>query len=87
MKNTANVIIYTAWYCSFCDSAKALLNEKKISYKEIPVSKNDAQWKEMEQLSGNKTVPQIFINNKHVGGCNELRALDRSGELSKMIST
>ena len=85
MKNTANVIIYTAWYCSFCDSAKALLNEKKISYKDIPVSKNDAQWKEMEQLSGNKTVPQIFINNKAIGGFDDLSLLEKTGKLHQLI--
>lgn len=85
MKITANVIIYTGWYCSFCKAAKKLLDSKKIAYEEIPVSKNDTQWKEMEKLSGNKTVPQIFIDNKAIGGYDDLSLLEKNGKLDRLL--
>ena len=80
------VVIYTAGYCPYCDAAKDLLDSKEIPYKEIHTSKNDAAWKEMEKLSGNNTVPQIFINNMAIGGFDDLALLDSNNELSKLLN-
>ena len=85
MTTKSKVIIYTAWYCSFCDAAKDLLDSMEISYQEIPTSKNDATWKEMEALSGNNPVPQIFINNKPIGGFDDLTLLNNNNELSNLL--
>ena len=85
MQNNNKVTIYTAWYCSFCDAAKKLLDGKKIDYTEIPTSKNNDTWKEMQKLSGKHTVPQIFVNNKAIGGFDDLSLLNNNGELDKLL--
>lgn len=79
------VVIYTAGYCPYCDAAKDLLDSKAIAYKEIHTSKNDGTWREMEKLSGNNTVPQIFINNKAIGGFDDLSLLNNNNELKKLL--
>ena len=80
------VVIYTGLLCSFCDRARALLKSKKIDFEEINVALNPAQRAVMiERAGGAKTVPQVFIDDMHVGGCDELHALDRSGKLDEML--
>jgi|TARA_B110000438_G_C15782212_1_gene636799 glutaredoxin 3 len=79
------VVIYTAGYCPYCDAAKDLLDSREIPYKEIHTSKNDGTWKEMEKLSGNNTVPQIFINSKAIGGFDDLTLLNNNNELKNLL--
>ena len=82
-----NVTIYTKDYCPYCARAKALLNSKGISYQEIDVTNDAALQVEMMDRSQQRTVPQIFIGEQHVGGSDDLRALERSGELDRIFET
>lgn len=79
------VKIYTASYCGYCHRAKALLDSKGVSYQEISVEGDQALRMEMERLSQRRTVPQIFIDNQAIGGCDDLYALDARGELDKLL--
>lgn len=81
------VIIYSTQQCPYCDQAKALLNKKAVSYTEIKVDQDPAQRDEMVRLSGRRTVPQIFINDHHVGGCDDLYALEQAGKLDALLTT
>lgn len=82
----ANIEIYTTTYCGYCRRAKLLLAQKELAYQEISID-NDANLRqEMMEKSGRRTVPQIFIDGKHIGGCDDLYALERSGELDKLIT-
>jgi GrxC family glutaredoxin len=82
-----NVIIYTKDYCPYCERAKALLDRKNISYHEIDVTYDEALQKEMRERSQRRTVPQIFVEEMHIGGSDELLVLDRSGELDRLFDT
>lgn len=81
----AKVVIYTKDHCSYCDWAKRLLDNKKVSYQEIRVDLDPAKLAEMVQLSNRRTTPQIFINDKSIGGFDDLTALDQSGELNDLL--
>ena len=82
----AKVEIYTRRYCGYCVRAKMLLDEKEVSYEEISIDGNPELRQFMIQRSGGgMTVPQIFINDKPVGGCTELYALEHSGELDALL--
>ena len=83
---TAAVEIYTTQTCGYCRAAKSLLARKNVAYKEIDVD-NDRALREamVKRANGRTTVPQIFINDAHVGGCDDLYALDREGKLDGMI--
>lgn len=79
------VTFYGASWCPYCQRAKQLLEQKNVAFKEIDVEE-DARWRqEMTERSGRKTVPQIFIGERHVGGCDDLFALEASGELDRLI--
>lgn len=65
--------------------ARRLLDDKQVHYQEIMVDGDGDLWREMEEKSGRRTVPQIFIDGIAIGGCNELYALDRSGELDTLL--
>jgi glutaredoxin 3 len=79
------VLIYTARYCPYCTSAKSLLKRKGVSFTEIDIGGNWERRDEMiEKANGRVTVPQIFIGDLHVGGNDELRALDREGKLDAL---
>ncbi len=81
------VEIYTSPLCGFCHAAKRLLNQKGVSYSEVDVLANAARKPEMIQRAGGKrTVPQIFIGSTHVGGCDELYALERAGKLDALLA-
>jgi len=80
-----SVIMYTTRYCPFCVRAKQLFDEKKIAYKEMSVDNDPSLRQEMMKKSGQRTVPQIWINNKHIGGCDDLFALQRSGQLEGLL--
>lgn len=81
-----NVLLYTTAYCTYCDRAKALLDRKGVSFDEVRVDEDPAQRDIMLQRSnGQRTVPQIFIGDHHVGGSDDLYALDRAGELDRLL--
>ena len=81
------IVIYTKDYCPFCKAAKALLTGKGVTFTNFEISNDDNKRAEMiARASGRTTVPQIFIGNKHVGGCDELFALERSGKLDAMLA-
>jgi len=83
----ANIVIYTTFMCPYCARAKALLEKKGQSYEEIDVSYDAPKREEMTQKAGGaRTVPQIWINGTHVGGCDDLYALDRAGKLDPMLA-
>jgi|TARA_Y100001968_G_scaffold105726_1_gene95622 GrxC family glutaredoxin len=79
------VIIYSAEWCGPCVYAKKLLNEKNIQYKEIDIEKNDISREDLEKMTGGSTVPQIIINDKCIGGFDQLLKLEQSGELNKLL--
>ncbi|CAM2915405.1 glutaredoxin Grx [Legionella steigerwaltii] len=81
----AEVIIYSTAYCPYCIRAKELLQQKHVSFTEIRVDIQPELRDEMITKSGRRTVPQIFINGQHVGGCDDLYALDAQGELDKLL--
>jgi len=80
----ATVIIHTTPWCPYCVRAKQLLDTKQVEYVEVNVSEADERTK-MTALTGGTTVPQIVINEQPIGGCDELHALERSGELDKLL--
>ncbi|WP_439563053.1 glutaredoxin 3 [Roseinatronobacter sp.] len=78
--------IYTSPLCGFCHSAKRLLTSKGASFSEIDLSRTpDRRAEMMKRAAGRHTVPQIFIGDTHVGGCDELYALDRAGKLDALL--
>ena len=77
----ARVELYTAPSCPFCIRAKRLLTERHIAFTEIDVSEDDALRADIVQRTGRRTVPQIFIDGRSIGGFEELAALDAAGEL------
>ncbi|MFT5720368.1 MAG: glutaredoxin 3 [Motiliproteus sp.] len=84
----AETVIYSTAYCPFCVRAKALLDSKEIAYKEIRVDLQPQLRSEMLTRSGgSRTVPQIFIGDLHVGGCDELTTLERQGRLDALLSS
>lgn len=80
------VVIYTTAWCPYCIRAKRLLDSKLVPYNEIKVDNNPALRSEMTQLSGQHTVPQIWIGEQHVGGCDDLYALERSARLDPLLA-
>ena len=81
-----NVIVYMGPMCVFCDAAKRLLTKKNIPYKEVNIALDEVKREEMlKKSNGKRTIPQIFIENFHVGGYEELRALEKKGELLNLI--
>jgi glutaredoxin 3 len=83
----AEVEIYTIRYCSYCQEAKELLSRKGISFHEIDASGNREIRKVMiKRANGRDTFPQIFIGPTHVGGCDDLYALDAAGKLDQLIA-
>ena len=81
-----NVTVYMGPMCAFCDAAKRLLNRNNIPYKEINIAFEEGKREEMlEKSNGRKTIPQIFFNEFHVGGYEELRALEKKGELLNLV--
>lgn len=80
--------IYTTPWCSYCLAAKRLLEAKGAAYAETDVSRDPAMRSEMMQrASGRRTVPQIFIGERHVGGADDLHALDRAGKLDLLLAS
>lgn len=83
----ASVTIYTREYCGYCARAKALLASKNVDFEEKDATYSPDLRKEMiARANGGSTFPQIFINGKHVGGCDDLHALDRAGKLDPLLA-
>ena len=81
-----NVTVYMGPMCGYCDAAKRLLTKKNISYKEINVALDESKLEEMlKKSNGKRTIPQIFIEDFHVGGYEELKALENKSELDSLI--
>jgi glutaredoxin 3 len=81
------VEIYTSPLCGFCHAAKRLLTQKGVSFSEVDVLANPDRKPEMiQRAEGAHTVPQIFIGDIHVGGCDELHALERAGKLDALLA-
>lgn len=82
-----NVEIYTKTFCPYCWRAKALLESKGVTYMEIAVDLGGEQKRTMiQRANGRTTVPQIFIGDLHIGGCDDLLALERAGKLDELIA-
>jgi glutaredoxin 3 len=82
----AAVVIYSTPWCPYCIRAKRLLSEKGASFTDIDVSTGHALRQEMTRLSGRTSVPQIWIGEQHIGGCDELYALERQRRLDELLS-
>ena len=80
----APITLYTTAWCGYCQRAKRLLQERGLAFTEIDVERTAGMREEMVARSGRRTVPQIFIGSRHVGGCDDLYALDQSGELERI---
>ena len=81
----AQVIIYTTNWCPYCNAAKAFLRSKSVDFEEIDVTDDPVKRMEMERLSRRRTVPQIFIDGRPIGGYDDARMLDAIGELDKLL--
>jgi glutaredoxin 3 len=79
------VTLYVSDWCPYCQRAKGLLTQKSVDFREVNVEDDAKLREEMITRSNRRTVPQIFIGDKHVGGCDDLFELDRSGELDRLI--
>ena len=82
----AVVEIYTKGYCPYCVRAKMLLDKKAVEYKEIKIDQQPELRPEMIARSGGTTVPQVFINDKSIGGCDELYTLHAAGTLDELLA-
>ena len=83
----AKVEIYTKTFCGFCIRAKRLLDMKKVDYQEYSVDMGGEKKAEMVQrANGRMTVPQIFVDGRHIGGCDELMALEQQGRLDELLA-
>ena len=81
-----NVEIYTGPLCVFCDRAKALLNKKGVSFKEINLASDPNQMDEMiKKTNGMRTIPQIFVDGHHIGGNDKLQVLENEGKLNSLL--
>lgn len=81
------ITVYTMRYCPYCESAKKLLKSKGLAFDEIMVAEDDdAIWARLEKETGFKTMPQIFVGEKFIGGYNDLAALEKNGDLDKLVS-
>ncbi|MBW7930222.1 MAG: glutaredoxin 3 [Gammaproteobacteria bacterium] len=85
MSKAPKVVMYATPTCPYCHAARDLLQEKGVTYEEINVAGNPALRQEMAARSGRRTVPQIFINDRHIGGYDDLDALERSGQLDPLL--
>ncbi len=82
-----NIVIYTTATCPYCMRAKALLTKKQAKFEEIPVDSDPRKREEMvARASGRSTVPQIFFDDRHIGGCDDLFELSYEGELDALLA-
>jgi len=81
----ANIVMYSTDYCPYCTRARALLASKQVSFQEIRIDEEPVKREEMINRSGRRTVPQIFIDGQHIGGCDDLYALESQGHLDELL--
>ncbi len=81
----SKIIIYSKTVCPYCVKAKFLLKRKNAEFQEIMVDSDEIREEMIEKSGGRKTVPQIFINGKHIGGCDDLYALEADGKLDEIL--
>lgn len=82
-----DIEIYSTQICPYCDRAKALLRRKNVEFVEYKIDGNsEMRQAMMERADGRRTVPQIFIKGQHIGGCDDLYALDRAGKLDPLLA-
>ena len=87
-RQAPDIVMYSTGWCPYCDRARALLARKGLTFREIKVDENPAEREAMLARSGGRrTVPQIFIGERHVGGFDDLYAIDKSGELDKLTAS
>jgi glutaredoxin 3 len=80
------ITVYSGPFCPYCIKAKALLDKKNVSYEDFNVKEDSVKFDEMlSRSNGRKTIPQIFINGQHIGGCDDLYALDAAGKLDALL--
>ncbi|MCF6337289.1 MAG: glutaredoxin 3 [Gammaproteobacteria bacterium] len=84
-KKKPETVVYTAAFCSYCAGAKSLLKKKGVAYLEIRVDEEAGKREEMEQRAGRDSVPQIFIDDQHIGGFDELVELDMDDKLNSLL--
>ncbi|PWV64833.1 glutaredoxin 3 [Plasticicumulans acidivorans] len=82
---TPEIVMYSSAWCPYCRAARALLDRKGVSYTVLDVDAEPALWSELEERTGRDTVPQIFIGTQHVGGYDDMAALDRAGGLDPLL--
>lgn len=82
----ADVIMYTTPICPYCVRAKHLLRQKGVAWTEVDVSRDATERQALMERTRQRTVPQIFINGEHIGGCDELYALERGGRLDPLLA-
>lgn len=88
MSTPAKIVVYATQWCPYCIRAQQLLKYKDVAYELIDVGLEPTRRNEMVQLSGgSQTVPQIFINNEHIGGCDELYALEHQNKLDALLQS
>lgn len=83
----SGVVMYTTPWCPYCIRARALLKQKGVAFTDIDVAADPVLRREMETLSQRRTVPQIWIHGEHIGGCDDLHALERAGQLDKKLAS
>jgi glutaredoxin 3 len=83
---SAAIVMYSSDWCPYCASARALLKRKGLVFSEVNVDATPGARQAMRERSGGRTVPQIFIGDRHVGGCDDLHELDARGELDAILS-
>lgn len=81
----SKVVIYTTDYCPYCVRAKALLQKKQVEFVEIKIINDEMREDMIIKANGRRTVPQIFINDRHIGGCDDLYELDRKKKLDELL--
>ncbi|AOV15859.1 glutaredoxin 3 [Acidihalobacter aeolianus] len=86
MSAVAEVILYTTEYCPYCVRARYLLDDKGVAYRDIRIDASRDLRAEMERRSGRTSVPQIFIGDRHIGGYDDMAALDMAGELDPLLA-
>lgn len=83
----AEIIVYTTNYCPYCIKVKQLLTKKNVEFIEIDLTNDDVgRMTLVEKSGGRKTVPQVFVNGQHIGGCDDLYSLEAKGELDSLLA-
>jgi len=80
------IVVYSGRFCGYCTAAERLLQSKKVQYELIKVDEDQAKFDHMMKITGRRTIPQIFIDEFHVGGFDDLAALNQSGKLDELLN-